>query len=160
MPRRRMPRPSLLPRRSDRSLAISRFSFAHALELGGAVEVLVLALASLGGPRRRGRRVLRLPHRDVAEHRVRELQRALDLGEALGRRAVLEQDVEAALLLPDRVREIAEAPLLHLAHGAALLLDERPDAGRELFRPGLALVGMDQDQCLIAAIRHALSPSG
>ena len=84
--------------------------------------------------RRRGRRVLGLPDGDEAQHRVHQLQVALDLLQRLRRRTVLEEHVERPALLGDEIRELAQAPLLHLAHGPALLLDQRLDAGGQLLR--------------------------
>src|SRR5712692_7748096 len=162
MPRRRKPRPSPLPRRSPRSLsAISGDLLARGLELGGALELGFLALWPAHRSARRGRwRVLGLAHGHEAEHAVHELQVALDLEQGLRRAAVLEEDVERAPLLGDQVAEVALPPFLHLAHDAALILDQLLHALGQLPRARLPQVGMEQDERLIAAVRHAGPPSG
>src|SRR5437867_3492325 len=166
MPRRRNPRPSPFPRRSPRSrsfsAAISGTLLVQALELGGALELGLLALGPARGygARRRRRRVLGLAHRDEAEHAVHELQVALDLEQRLRRAPVLEEDVERPPLLGDRVSELAESPLLHLADGPALVLDQLLHALGQLLPARLSQVGMEQDERLIAAVHHAVSPSG
>src|SRR6185295_1194199 len=121
IPRRRKPRPppSPLPRRSPRSLSlfISGHLLRHAFEFGGTLEVRLLALGTArGGPRRRRRGVLRLPHRHEAEHALHELQVALDLEKSLRGTAVLEEGVERPSLFPDQVGQLAHAPVLDLAH--------------------------------------------
>src|SRR5436190_15852217 len=150
MPRRRNPRPSPFPRRSPRSRSLSAISGAllvQALELGRALELGLLALGpTRGGALRRGRCVLRLAHRDEAEHAVHELQVALDLEQRLRRAAVLEEDVERAALLRDQVRELADAPVLDLAHCPALILDKLLHAVGDLLRARLPRVGMEQDE--------------
>src|SRR5207245_4208173 len=69
----------------------------QALELGGSLELGLLALrpARGGGTRRRRRRVLGLAHRHEAEHPVHELQVALDLEQRL-RRAAYSKRTEKA----------------------------------------------------------------
>src|SRR5262249_41717140 len=133
---------------------------AHHLDLASAL-VSASPFVPLGTTRRAQRRrrsVLRLAHRDEAQHGVHQLQVPADLLERLGGRPVLEQHVERPSLLGHQVREVTQAPFLYLADRAALLLDERTDTRRELLRTRLALLRMDQDERLIAAIRHALPP--
>src|SRR5205809_5404634 len=118
MPRRRNPRPSPFPRRSPRSLsAISGDLLVQALELGGTLELGLLALgpARGGGARRRRRRVLGLAHRHEAEHPVHELQVALDLEQRLRRAPVLEEDAARPPPPAEHVGAVAAPPLLHLA---------------------------------------------
>ena len=67
---------------------------------------------------------------------------------------------QVAKLLGDRMGELSEAPLLDLAHRPALLFDQRPDAGGQLLRARFRLVGVNQDERFIAAVRHAQPPSG
>src|SRR5580765_5314872 len=163
MPRRRKPRPSPFPRRSPRSLSLfmSGHLLAHALELGRALELDLLALGAAGRRSWRRRwRVLGLADGHEAEHAVHQLQVALDLEQRLRRRPVLEERVERAPLLADQIRELAHAPVLDLAHGAALVLDKLLDALLDFLRALLPRVGMDQDDGFIAAVRHALPPSG
>src|SRR5207247_7353845 len=163
MPRRRNPRPSPFPRRSPRSLsAISGDLLVQALELGGTLELGLLALgpARGGGTRRRGRRVLGLAHRHEAEHPVHEFQVALDLEQRLRRAAVLEEDVERPTLLGGQVSELAEPPLLPLADRTTLVLSQLLKLLGQLLRARLPQVGMEQDERLIAAVRHAAPPSG
>src|SRR4029077_18133563 len=97
---------------------------AHALELGGALELLLALRTARGGTRRRGRRVLRLAHGAEAKDAIHQLQIALDLEQRLRRPAVLEEYVERAPLLRDEICELARSPVLHLADGAALILDQ------------------------------------
>src|SRR6185436_12792244 len=111
---------------------------------------LRLGWALLSQRRRRG--VLGLRHRDEAQHWVHELDVALALTQSADADAILEQHVDRAPLLPDRVREIPRSPLQHLTHGSALVLDQGLDAGREILRSRLALLRMDQNERLIAAI--------
>src|SRR3989454_10874020 len=161
MPRRRNPRPSPFPRRSPRSRsAILRDLLVQALELGGALELGLLALgpARGDGARRRRRRVLGLAHRHEAEHAVHELQVALDLEQPLRRAPVLEEDVERPPLLGEHVGELAQPPLLHLTDGPALVLDQLLHALGQLLRGRLPQVGMEQDERLIAAVRDAVPP--
>src|SRR5947207_15921877 len=101
-PRPRTPRPSPFPRRSPRSRsAILGDLLVQALELGGALELGLLALGSArgDGTRRRRRRILGLAHRHETEHAVHELQVALDLEQRLRRAPVLKEDVERPPLL-------------------------------------------------------------
>src|SRR3989475_11363333 len=163
MPRRRNPRPSPFPRRSPRSRsAILGDLLVLALEIGGALELGLLALgpARGDGTRRRRRRILGLAHRYEAEDAVHELQVAFDLEQRLRRAPVLEEDVERPPLLGEHVGELAQPPLLHLTDGPALVLDQLLHALGQLLRGRLPQVGMEQDECLIAAVRPAVPPSG
>src|SRR5437870_8583245 len=90
----------------------------------GPLGLPVFALESPDRTRRRRWSVLGLPARHQPEHGIGELQVTFDLGERLRRRAVLEEQVEGAVLLGNDVGEIADPPLLNLADRAALLLDE------------------------------------
>src|SRR5262249_39516202 len=98
------------------------------LELTAAL--VALARLGLGRPldtKRRRRRVLVLLHRDEAEDRVHQLDVAFALAQSLDRGAVLEQHVDGATLLRDRIRELAHAPLEHLTDGRTLILEQRSD---------------------------------
>ena len=66
-------------------------------------------------------------------------------------------DVYASTLLGTGANGIGSG--VKLAN-VAQLFDQRLDPGRELLGSRLCGVGMDQDERLIAAIRHALPPSG
>src|SRR5437764_14483393 len=110
MPRRRNPRPSPFPRRSPRSLsAISGDLLVQALELGGTLELGLLALgpARGGGTRRRGRRVLGLAHRHEAEHPPQDSRVARARAPRPTRSAALEGRVTPPP--PRRARERARA---------------------------------------------------
>src|SRR5439155_11468143 len=134
-------------------------SFAQAFELARLeLRLLPLPLA-LGRPWRRRGGALGPADGHEAEHGIHELQGALDLVQPLRGGAVLEEDVERPVLPGDRVGELSEAPLLHLAHRPALLFDQLLDARGQLFLARVALLGMNQDERLIAAVRHAQPPS-
>src|SRR5262249_24038323 len=155
MPRRRG------ARGAERSRAMSgALPFTHLLDVAALLELCLLALGAPGRPQRGGRRVLGLTDRDEAEDRIHEGQGAFDLPQRLGRGPVLEQDVVGPALLGDEIGEVAQAPVLHLAHRPALLLDQLLNAGGQLLRAGLALLRVYQYERFIAAIRHALPPVG
>src|SRR5262249_24601495 len=147
----------------ERSRAMSgQLLAAHEVDVLSTVLLdLPLGLVALRTPHRpeccRGR-VLGLTDRDEAEDRIRQRQVPLDLLQRPGRRTVLEQHVERSPLLGDEIGEVAKTPLLDLTHSPALLLDEGPDASRQLLRARLALPAMNQASRFIATIRHALPP--
>ena len=98
---------------------------------------------------RRGRRH-RLGHLDdqVAQHRVVELERVLELGQGLVVALDVHEHVVRLVHLGDRVGELAAAPVLEAVHRAVA---GRDDALVALDHRGhlLALVGMDDENDLV-----------
>src|SRR5437773_2008218 len=71
---------------------------------------------------------------------VHQVDVVLDLAQRCDVRAILEQHVVGATLLRDRIRELTHAPLEDLADRSLLILDERLDTRRDVFRARLTLI--------------------
>src|SRR5262249_28416157 len=139
MPRRRG------ARGAERSRAMSgALPFAHLLDVAALLELRLLTLRAPGRPQRGGPPAPALTGREYAQDLIHEGQVAFDLLQRLGGGPILEQDVEGPALLGDEIGEVAQAPVLHLAHRPALLLDQLLNAGGQLLRAGLALLRVYQ----------------
>ena len=103
---------------------------------------------------------MRLVHLDdqMAQHRIAELERVLELAERLAIALDVHQNIVRLVKLLNRIGELPAAPVFEAVHYAAALGD---DALVALDHRGhlLALVGMDDKDDLVMPPSHLLMGS-
>ena len=90
-----------------------------------------------------------LPHGDEAQHLVVQLELALELGNGLRLRLVLQQQVDAASLLADRIGELAHPPFVHLLDFRASGFEDPAQPPRHVLRAGFSEIGVQNRQSFV-----------